>query len=216
MKYWLLQDGMEDHVKTIASLDDPASDPVAVDQLVIVSGLQAIADVVEEELTQDKTRPVGTLAVGVDPDGRPESIRWVVSTWAGGLMGKFETKKLFPRAETTEPKSKYTTFNFDGATFPFRPDAWTSEWVQASTLRVAFLKVASSSRTSAAGALQLKEAEKFGARVDFLVRASVELTEQKAEAEVVFSGIPTGLDSLDDLPGYASPGNDYPAVELVR
>ena len=121
-----LQGEMDEHVKTIAMLDDQITDPVALDQLVTVASLQAIDEVVEPVLDQARTRPIGSLAVEIDGDGAPTSIRWVVSTWSGGLLGKFETKKLFPGAETVEPKSRWTTLWFEGSSFAFRPDSWTS------------------------------------------------------------------------------------------
>ena len=69
---------------------------------------------------------------------------------------------------------------------------------------------------AASGSYSRPEVDTFAGRHDFLIRVSVELTEEINKAKLVFAAIPTGLESLADLPGYTSPGVNYPCVSLTR
>ena len=202
---------MDDHVKII-TLEDQVTQAVALDEITTLNGPQALGDLLETELSDGL--PIASLLVDVDVEGGPTAIRWAVTTKTGGNIGKFDTARLFPRADSGETRCKVTSFSFDGASLDFSPDSWTSDWVEAKVLRVAFLKGPRGG--ASAGRFTTLEATVFGARDDFLVRASIELTDDIRTANLVFSGIPTGTASLDDLPGYVTPGINYPCVNLAR
>ena len=197
---------------TVIDLDDQVTMPIAVEQLPVITGAQGLGDLLEEELEENTA--VGSLLIDMDVDGEPKAIRWTITTKDAGATAKFETCRLFPEAATSDTRCKLTSFGYNGASFNFRPNCWTSDWVVASSLKVSFLKGVRGG--AAAGAYTQQEVEKFSGRFDFLIRASIELTGEIEKAKLVFSAIPTGQDSLVDLPGYISPGINYPCVSLTR
>ena len=121
-------------VEIISTLEDQVVMPVALDQLKIVSGAQALGGLLEEVLV-DNT-PVGSLMVDIDVDGHPKAVKWVITTKDAGAVVKFETHRLFPEAATADNRCKVTSLLYNGASFAFSPGSWTSDWVEASVLKV--------------------------------------------------------------------------------